>query len=142
MHKLDQIDLDILAALQADGRTTNVALARQVGLSPTPCLERVKSLEAAGIIKGYAASLAPADPRLAELYAGSCKACHVVADSGAPLVHDAKAWAPRWKQGEAVLLDHVVQGYKAMPAMGQCASCTPDDFKALTRFMAGQEGKS
>lgn len=60
MHKLDQIDLDILAALQADGRTTNVALARQVGLSPTPCLERVKSLEAAGIIKGYAASLAPA----------------------------------------------------------------------------------
>ena len=88
------------------------------------------------------ASLAPADPRLAELYAGSCKACHVVADSGAPLVHDAKAWAPRWKQGEAVLLDHVVQGYKAMPAMGQCASCTPDDFKALTRFMAGQEGKS
>lgn len=60
MHRLDQIDLDILAALQADGRTTNVALARQVGLSPTPCLERVKSLEAGGFIKGYAASLAPA----------------------------------------------------------------------------------
>jgi cytochrome c5 len=88
------------------------------------------------------ASLAPADPRLAELYAGSCKACHVVADSGAPLVGDAKAWAPRWKQGEAVLLDHVVQGYKAMPAMGQCASCTPEDFKALTRFLAGKEGES
>ena len=85
------------------------------------------------------ASLTPVDPRLAELYAGSCKACHVVADSGAPLVHDAKAWAPRWKQGEAVLLDHVVQGYKAMPAMGQCASCTPADFKALTRFMAGKD---
>lgn len=61
MHKLDQIDLDILAALQADGRITNVALARQVGLSATPCLERVKSLEAAGLIKGYAARLdAPA----------------------------------------------------------------------------------
>ena len=88
------------------------------------------------------ASLAPADARLAQLYADSCKACHVVADSGAPLVHDAKAWAPRWKQGEDVLLDHVVQGYKAMPALGQCAACTPDDFKALTRFMAGQEGKS
>ena len=88
------------------------------------------------------AALAPADPRLAQLYADSCKACHVVADSGAPLVHDAKAWAPRWKQGEDVLLDHVVQGYKAMPALGQCAACTPDDFKALTRFMAGKEGKS
>lgn len=60
MHKLDQIDLDILAALQGDGRMTNVALARQVGLSPTPCLERVKSLEAAGYIRGYMACLAPA----------------------------------------------------------------------------------
>lgn len=60
MHKLDQIDLDILAALQADGRTTNVALAKQVGLSPTPCLERVKSLEAEGFIAGYSARLAPA----------------------------------------------------------------------------------
>ena len=61
MHKLDDIDLAILAALQGDGRITNVALARQVGLSPTPCLERVKSLEANGLIAGYAARLsAPA----------------------------------------------------------------------------------
>lgn len=61
MHKLDQIDLAILDALQADGRITNVALARRVGLSPTPCLERVRSLEADGLIKGYAAQLsAPA----------------------------------------------------------------------------------
>ncbi len=60
MHKLDQIDRDILAALQTDGRITNVALAKQVGLSPTPCLERVKSLEAAGLIRGYAAQLSPA----------------------------------------------------------------------------------
>lgn len=57
MHKLDQIDLDILAALQVDGRITNVALAKQVGLSATPCLERVKSLEAAGLITGYVARL-------------------------------------------------------------------------------------
>lgn len=59
MRRLDQVDLDILAALQADGRMTNVALAKQVGLSPTPCLERVKSLEADGLIAGYAARLAP-----------------------------------------------------------------------------------
>ena len=88
------------------------------------------------------ASLAPADPRLAQLYADSCKACHTIADSGAPLVHDAKAWGPRWKQGEDVLLDHVIQGFQAMPAQGQCTACTPDDFKALTRFMAGKEGRS
>lgn len=60
MHKLDRIDLAILAALQIDGRITNVALARQVGLSPTPCLERVKSLEAHGFITGYAANLSAA----------------------------------------------------------------------------------
>ncbi|WP_412480384.1 Lrp/AsnC ligand binding domain-containing protein [Azonexus sp. IMCC34839] len=61
MFKLDQIDLAILAALQADGRITNVALARQVGLSATPCLERVKALESAGLIAGYVARLsAPA----------------------------------------------------------------------------------
>lgn len=58
MRKLDQIDLEILETLQTDGRTTNVALARQVGLSPTPCLERVKALEADGLIAGYTARLA------------------------------------------------------------------------------------
>lgn len=56
-HKLDPIDLAILAALQTDGRITNVALAKQVGLSPTPCLERVKSLESRGLIRGYTAQL-------------------------------------------------------------------------------------
>jgi Lrp/AsnC family transcriptional regulator, leucine-responsive regulatory protein len=57
MKKLDGIDLAILDELQKDGRLTNVALARAVGLSPTPCAERVKALEAAGVIAGYAANL-------------------------------------------------------------------------------------
>jgi len=54
---LDRIDIKILAALQADGRSTITRLAEQVGLSPRPCLERVRRLEAAGIIAGYAALL-------------------------------------------------------------------------------------
>ena len=57
MKPLDTIDLAILAALQRDGRMPNVALARAVGLSPTPCAERVRALEAAGIIRGYGADL-------------------------------------------------------------------------------------
>src|SRR2546425_7285607 len=57
MKKLDAIDLKILDALQRDGRLPNVALAKAVGLSPTPCAERVRALEAVGIITGYAASL-------------------------------------------------------------------------------------
>ena len=57
MKKLDAIDLKILDELQRDGRLSNVALARSVGLSPTPCTERVRALESAGIIAGYAARL-------------------------------------------------------------------------------------
>lgn len=51
--KLDAIDRKILTTLQEDGRITNVDLAERVGLSPTPCIERVKRLEDAGYIKGY-----------------------------------------------------------------------------------------
>jgi Lrp/AsnC family transcriptional regulator, leucine-responsive regulatory protein len=57
MKKIDAIDLKILDELQRNGRLSNVALARSVGLSPTPCTERVRALEAAGIIAGYAARL-------------------------------------------------------------------------------------
>jgi Lrp/AsnC family leucine-responsive transcriptional regulator len=57
MKRLDAIDLRILAALQRDGRLSNVALAKAVGLSPTPCAERVRALEAGGVIVGYSARL-------------------------------------------------------------------------------------
>jgi hypothetical protein len=53
--KLDSIDLRILAELQADGALSNVALAKKVHLSPSPCLARVKALEAAGVISRYVA---------------------------------------------------------------------------------------
>lgn len=54
-YRLDDIDLAILRELQADGRITNVELARRVGISAPPCLRRVRSLEEAGIIEGYRA---------------------------------------------------------------------------------------
>src|SRR6267378_3020207 len=52
---LDRIDIKILATLQRLGRSTNQKLADTVGLSPRACLERVRKLEAAGIIAGYQA---------------------------------------------------------------------------------------
>ncbi|MFO1237326.1 MAG: Lrp/AsnC family transcriptional regulator [Alphaproteobacteria bacterium] len=55
--KLDSIDRKILAELQADGRMTNVELAKRVQISPPPCLRRVRALEEAGFIKGYHAQL-------------------------------------------------------------------------------------
>src|SRR6187402_1750120 len=55
--KVDRLDLRILAQLQKNGRMTNVDVADAVGLSPSPCLIRVKRLEQAGYIAGYGAHL-------------------------------------------------------------------------------------
>jgi DNA-binding Lrp family transcriptional regulator len=56
---LDAVDRHILSELQADGRMTNVELARRVGLSAPPCLRRVRRLEEQGVIRGYHADLDP-----------------------------------------------------------------------------------
>jgi len=58
-NSLDEVDRQILAELQSDGRMTNVELARRVGLSAPPCLRRVRRLEEDGIIRGYHADLDP-----------------------------------------------------------------------------------
>ncbi|MEP1521338.1 MULTISPECIES: Lrp/AsnC family transcriptional regulator [Ascidiaceihabitans] len=55
--RLDPIDRKILAELQADGRMTNVELAKRVGISAPPCLRRVRTLEDSGYIKGYHAEV-------------------------------------------------------------------------------------
>ena len=57
--RLDEIDRNILAELQADGRMTNVELAKRVGISAPPCLRRVRTLEEAGFIRGYHAEVNP-----------------------------------------------------------------------------------
>ena len=57
--KIDRIDRNILVELQKNGRLSNVELSKRVGLSPTPCLERVKRLEKDNVILGYHAKLNP-----------------------------------------------------------------------------------
>lgn len=70
MTKLDRINRQILADLQENGRITNVELAANAGISPPPCLRRLRGLEDDGYIRGYHADL---DPEMlgyeAELYA-------------------------------------------------------------------------
>ncbi|CAI8912468.1 Leucine-responsive regulatory protein [Pseudomonas donghuensis] len=56
---LDATDRRILRALQRDGRLQNLELAKQVGLSPSPCLRRVRLLEEAGVIERYVALVNP-----------------------------------------------------------------------------------
>lgn len=103
-----------------------LVLAACSGASPEPLTE------------AQSAALRPTDTRLAQLYEGSCKACHTVQASLAPLAGDRTVWDARWAQGEPALLAATIQGKGGMPAGGQCFECTPDDLKALIRFMAGR----
>jgi DNA-binding Lrp family transcriptional regulator len=57
---MDSIDRAIIRILREDGRLTNLELAARVGLTPAPCLRRVRRLEAEGVISGYAAIVNPA----------------------------------------------------------------------------------
>lgn len=57
---MDPVDRAIIDQLQRDGRLANVDLAARVNLSPSPCLRRVRALEAAGVIRGYHADIDPA----------------------------------------------------------------------------------
>lgn len=57
---MDALDREILFHLRQDGRLSNVELAARVGLTPAPCLRRVKRLEADGVIAGYRARIDPA----------------------------------------------------------------------------------
>lgn len=57
---MDKIDRAIIAQLAADGRLSNIELAERVGLSPSPCLRRVRNLENSGVITGYHATVNPA----------------------------------------------------------------------------------
>ncbi len=59
MPDLDDVDLAILRALQAEGRISNVALAERCRLSPSSTLERVRRLEREGVLEGYTARVAP-----------------------------------------------------------------------------------
>ena len=85
-----------------------------------------------------APAVMPADPKLARLYAQTCKTCHGLPASGAPQAGDLAAWQPRVAQGMNVLIDHTLTGFKGMPPLGACSDCTEQDFDALIKFMSGQ----
>ena len=59
MHDLSKVDRRILALLQQDGRLSVAEIGRRVGLTASPCADRIKRLESMGVIKGYQAKLSP-----------------------------------------------------------------------------------
>lgn len=81
------------------------------------------------------------DPVLRRTYESSCKNCHGVAGTGAPLSNDIAAWQPRMAKGMDTLLDHSIGGFNTMPPMGMCPQCSEEDFVALINLMAGVKGE-
>ena len=81
-------------------------------------------------------ALAPSDAALAEIYNRSCRSCHTISATGAPLTGDVAAWSERMNKGMNTLVDNVVNGFGGMPPYGMCMDCDAEQFEALILFMA------
>lgn len=84
----------------------------------------------------------PADPVLAELYAGTCQSCHGVGIGDAPVAGDSAAWQPRLAKGMDTLLNNTISGFGGMPPLGSCSDCNEEDFLALIEFMTSPAGEA
>jgi DNA-binding Lrp family transcriptional regulator len=111
--KLDAIDRRILNVLQRDGRMQNVELAKDVGLSPSPCLRRVRLLEEAGVIERYVAVL-----------------------NATKVGKGLTVFARVWLKGQDVgTVDHFTEAVKKLPEVVECHLMAGDcDF--LLRIVA------
>src|SRR5512139_299009 len=81
-------------------------------------------------------SLRPPQADIAAIYQRSCRNCHTVAATGAPLTGDQAAWAPRMAKGMEAMVGSVVNGFGGMPPFGLCMDCDAQQFAALIEFMA------
>lgn len=85
--------------------------------------------------------LKPQDQSIADIYARSCRSCHTIAATGAPLTGDVDAWSIRLDKGMNTLVNNVVTGFGGMPPFGMCMDCEALQFEALIAFMSGAEDR-
>ena len=83
--------------------------------------------------------LRPQDKSIADIYDRSCRSCHTIAATGAPLSGDVGAWSTRMDKGMDTLVNNVVTGFGGMPPFGMCMDCDALQFEALIAFMSGVE---
>jgi len=84
----------------------------------------------------HSRKLTPNNAALKDTYNRSCRNCHTIAATGAPLTGDVAGWAPRMSKGMDDLVNNVVNGFGGMPPFGMCMDCDVDQFEALIHFMA------
>jgi Lrp/AsnC family leucine-responsive transcriptional regulator len=132
---LDKIDRQILAILQSDGRVSNQDVAERVGLSPSPCLRRIKRLEEAGVIRQYVALLDPDKLGLGLLaYVNVRLEKHSDGASGARV----PALLPRFEFAQAVAAWPEVVACHAMTGeMDFLLRVHVEDMGHFSRFMMG-----
>jgi cytochrome c5 len=93
---------------------------------------------AVGDVADQVASAAPAETLSGEqVYQSACAACHAAGVAGAPKFGDAAMWEPRIAQGNEVLYDHAINGFKAMPAKGGNVSLSDESVTAAVDYMTG-----
>jgi len=124
--KLDEIDRKILAELQADGRMTNVELAKRVGISAPPCLRRVRTLEEAGYIRGYHADVNPRELGF-EVQVFAMVRLHSQAES------DLSAFERRCQAWPLVRECHMLNG-----EIDFVLKCAAPDLSTFQNFLTGQ----
>lgn len=93
-----------------------------------------KWLLAAGILMPLYSAQATQDPEA--VYNRACIACHAGQLPTAPKPGDQAAWAPRRAQGMETLVQHVTQGFKAMPPRGLCMDCSVEDHRTVLQWIS------
>ncbi|MBC7144782.1 MAG: Lrp/AsnC family transcriptional regulator [Thioclava marina] len=124
--RLDDIDRKILAELQADGRMTNVELAKRVGISAPPCLRRVRTLEEAGYIRGYHADVNPRELGF-EVQVFAMVRLHSQAES------DLSAFEGRCRDWPLVRECHMLNG-----EIDFVLKCVAPDLSSFQSFLTGE----
>mgnify|MGYP001204045941 CR=1 FL=1 len=124
--KLDEIDRMILAELQADGRMTNVELAKRVGISAPPCLRRVRTLEEQGYIRGYHADVDSRELGF-EVQVFAMVGLHKQAES------DLSAFEERCRNWPLVRECHMLNG-----EVDFVLKCVAPDLRSFQSFLTGE----
>ncbi|WP_126976094.1 Lrp/AsnC family transcriptional regulator [Frigidibacter oleivorans] len=125
-NRLDEIDRKILAELQADGRMTNVELAKRVGISAPPCLRRVRTLEEQGYIRGYHAEVDPRELGF-EVAVFAMVRLHSQAES------DLSAFEDRCRAWPLVRECHMLNG-----EIDFILKCVAPDLSSFQSFLTGE----
>lgn len=110
----------ILERLRPEGRI-KVQMSPEGSTGTTASVKRVSS----------------GDP-IKERYNQYCRLCHDQGLAGAPKIGKKSDWAPRIAQGIETLVQHSIQGYKAMPPKGTCVDCTDEEMKKLVEYMVSR----